>query len=209
MQQSENTDVGICGIQLIDECERISRTCSRFPSVRMFAAQALGLSKLTWLRSWNHCMAEWDHSVTSKVDQLIGAFFFVRADLFRALKGFDERFFVYFEEVDFSYRAYKAGWKSVFLADAQAFHEGGGISQQVKALRLFYSLRSRLLYSFKHFTYGRVVVLLVVTMLIEPVSRLVFSILRGRVGDVINTWTAYAMLWRDLPAIFQRGLRQT
>jgi hypothetical protein len=46
-------------------------------------------------------------------------------------------------------------------------------------------------------------------MLIEPVSRVVFSLLLGEIGDVRNTLEAYAMLWRKLPAIFQRGLRQT
>lgn len=209
MEQPENAKVGICGIQLIDETGLVSRTCVRFPSVCRYAAEALGLSKLPQLRSWNHQMVEWPHGETREVDQLMGAFFFMRAELFRALKRFDERFFVYFEEVDFSYRAYLNGYLSVYLADAQAFHAGGGTSQQVKADRLFYSLRSRLLYGFKQFSYGRASILLAVTMLIEPASRLVSSILRGEVGDVLNTLTAYAMLWRDLPAILQRGLRHT
>lgn len=209
MEQLENRKAGICGIQLIDENGLISCTCSRFPSVGMFAVQALGLSKLPWLRSWNCQMAEWDHNQMREVDQLIGAFFFLRTDLFHALKGFDERFFVYFEEVDFSYRAFLAGFSSIFLADAQAFHAGGGTSQQVKAARLFYSLRSRLLYGFKHFSRGRVAVLLGITILVEPVSRMVFSLLRGAEGDVRNTLAAYLMLWRDLPAICGVGLRQT
>jgi GT2 family glycosyltransferase len=209
MEQPENHKVGICGIQLIYESGLVSRTCARFPSIRMFAADALGLSKLPWLLSWGYRMAEWDHAITREVDQLLGAFFFVRADLFYALKGFDERFFVYFEEVDFSYRVHLEGYCSVFLADAQAFHAGGGTSRQVKAARLFYTLRSRLLYGFKHFSRCRAVLLLAVTMLIEPVSRVVFSLLLGEIGDVRNTLEAYAMLWRKLPAIFQRGLRQT
>ena len=44
--------------------------------------------------------------------------------------------------------ALKEGPKfSLYLADVQAFHAGGGTSNQVKARRLFYSLRSRLLYA--------------------------------------------------------------
>lgn len=208
MQQPKNSKVGICGIQLTDTTRQVSRTCARFPTVGRFVAQALGLSKLPWLQALGHNMAEWDHGETREVDQIIGAFFFVRVDLFHKLGGFDERFFVYFEEVDFSYRAYKMGYRSIFLAEAQAFHVGGGTSQQVKAERLFYSLRSRLLYGFKHFSYVRALLLLAVTMLIEPVSRLVFSFLRGRIDDVRNTLTAYTMLWRALPAILKRDFHK-
>jgi len=207
LNQKEHSNVGICGIQLIDETGQICRTCSRFPSSLRFAFQALGLSKFPRLQSWNHQMVEWDHSATLEVDQVIGAFFFVRADLFHALNGFDELFFVYFEEVDFSYRARKAGYRSVYLADAEAFHAGGGTSQQVKDVRLFYSLRSRLLYGFKHFSLSQVVLLLVVTLLIEPVSRAIFSLARGGIEDLRNTLNAYRMLGNDLGFILKQGLR--
>lgn len=207
MQQPDNANVGICGIQLIDEAGSVAITCARFPSLYRYTAEALGLTKLPRLRSWNHRMIEWDHRTTREVDQLMGAFFLVRANLFHALKGFDERFFVYFEEVDFSYRAHMSGYRSIFLSDAQAFHAGGGTSQQVKAVRLFYALRSRLLYGFKHFSRIRAFMLLALTMLVEPVSRVVFSFLRGGVRDVRDTMAAYRMLWHGLPDFLKRDLR--
>lgn len=207
MQQVANERVGICGIQLIDEAGKISRSCARFPSVLMFMVQTLGLIKMKPFQGWSHQMEEWDHASTREVDQLIGAFFFVRADLFRAVNGFDERFFVYFEEVDFSLRAFRAGYKSIFLAEAQAFHAGGGTSQKVKANRLFYSLRSRLLYGFKHFSCSQISILLIVTLLIEPFSRLIYTFLHGDESNMRNTLTAYKMLWCDLSAIFRRGFR--
>ena len=203
MQQSENSDVGICGVQLIDRAGHVASTCSRFPSVLAFAAQALGLNKIPRLRSWSQQMGEWDHSTSRQVDQVIGAFFLIRRTVFEALNGFDERFFVYFEEVDVSYRARQAGWRSVYLATARAFHAGGGTSQQVKAARLFYSLRSRLLYGFKHFSRLRAWALVGVTLLVEPISRLVFSAIRGGREDVLNTLRAYGMLWRALPSVLR------
>ena len=204
MQYPENAKVGICGIQLIDETGQVSRSCSRFPSVRMFMANALGVSKLARLRSWNHQMAEWDHATTRQVDHVIGAFYLIRRSLFEALKGFDERFFVYLEDLDLSLRALKAGWKSVFIADARAFHAGGGTSRQVKAARLFYSLRSRLLYGFKHFSAWRAWVLMIVTMCIEPVTRTAFSLLKRDWGSICNTQKAYSMLAANLIAILRR-----
>jgi GT2 family glycosyltransferase len=205
MQRPENARVGLCGIQLVDEAGLVSRSCSRFPSAASIAAQALGLSRFGRLRSWGSRMDEWDHCETRMVDQLIGAFFIVRAELFRALNGFDERFFVYFEEVDFSYRALMAGYKSVYLSDARAFHAGGGVSRQVRAARLFYLLRSRLLYGLKHFSCAGNAAAMLVTLLIEPVSRIFFSFLRACPGDAYKTVKAHAMLLRALPRIIKTG----
>jgi GT2 family glycosyltransferase len=201
IQQPENVDVGICGVQLIDEQQEVARSCARFPSAAAFAAEAVGLSKCRGLRSLGHHMSEWCHTTTRQVDHVIGAFYLVRRPLFEVLKGFDERFFVYLEDLDLSLRARRAGWRCIYYAGAQAFHAGGGTSRQVKATRLFYSLRSRLLYGFKHFSLPQAWAILGVTLLVEPVSRFVLSLSRGRLSDVRDILRGYAMLWRALPGI--------
>lgn len=203
LHQPENADVGIVGIQLVDEYGHISRSCARFPSAIRFVAHAVGLDR--FYPRLGHFMAEWDHAQTRQVDQLIGAFFLVRRSLFEALHGFDERFFVYFEEVDFSYRAFQSGLRSVYLADAQAFHAGGGTSNQVKARRLFYSLRSRLLYAFKHFSWMGAFAVLLATLLVEPLSRSALALLRRSWAGLKETWAAYGMLWRWLPQWVFKG----
>jgi GT2 family glycosyltransferase len=197
MNDTANAEVGICGVQLVDERDHLSRSCARFPSPARLIAQASGVDR--FVPSTGAAMVEWDHSQLRNVDQVIGAFFLVRHELFTSLQGFDERFFVYFEEVDFSYRARRAGWCSVYLAGAQAFHAGGGTSRQVKARRLFYSLRSRLLYAFKHFSLGGAVLVLIATLLVEPFSRSGYGLLRGSGLAIKETLGAYAMLWRWLP----------
>lgn len=206
MQDPANSKVGICGVQLLDEAGHVSRSCARFPSAVGFVAHAVGLDRL--FPRLGHFMAEWDHAQTRQVDQVIGAFFLVRRNLFEALHGFDERFFVYFEEVDFSYRARQAGWRSVYLADAQAFHAGGGTSNQIKARRLCYSLRSRLLYAFKHFSWPGAFAVLLATLLVEPLSRSALALMRRSWAGLKETWAAYGMLWRWLPQwVFKRGTR--
>jgi GT2 family glycosyltransferase len=201
MSSPGNGDVGICGVQLLDEFGHVARSCSRFPTVTSFMADALGLTRLPHLRSLKNAMAEWPHDTTRPVDQVIGAFFVIRREVFDRLGGFDPRFFVYFEEVDLSLRARNAGWKSVFLADVQAFHAGGGSSNQVKATRLFYSLRSRLLYGFKHFALVRAWALFLVTLLIEPVTRSLFFLAKGNLAGVSETLRGYAALYRAIPEI--------
>ncbi|VTU40969.1 N-acetylglucosaminyl-diphospho-decaprenol L-rhamnosyltransferase [Variovorax sp. PBS-H4] len=202
LERSEHANVGICGIQMIDGNGDISPSCWRFPSVLSFAAQALGLNRLHAFRAWGHRMEDWDHLNTGKVDHVIGAFYLIRRSVFELLNGFDERFFVYFEDLDLSLRAHQAGWQRVYLASARAFHAGGGTSRQIKARRLFYSLRSRLQYGFKHFSPLQRWLLVVVTLLLEPVCRFFFFFLRGRFAEAHNTLHGYMLLCRALPAIF-------
>lgn len=204
MHDPAHAKVGICGLQLLDESGHVSRSCTRFPSSVGFVAHAIGLDRVFPLLG--HFMSEWDHAQTRQVDHVIGAFFLVRRAVFESLNGFDEHFFVYLEDLDLSYRARQAGWSTVYLANAQAFHAGGGTSNQVKARRLFYSLRSRLQYAFKHFSWVGAVVVLLATLFVEPLSRSALALLRRSWSGLKETWAAYGMLWRWLPQWVLKGV---
>lgn len=203
MQAPANSKVGICSVQLLDIYGDVARSCARFPTPAIFLALAVGLNRL--IPRLGHHMAEWPHQDTRDVDQVIGAFFLVRRNLFEALGGFDERFFMYFEEVDFSFRARQHGWRCVYLADVQAFHAGGGTSKQVKARRLFYSLRSRLLYSAKHFSPLAATLVFLTTLLLEPFSRSTLALARRSLPSLKETWHGYFLLWRWLPQWLRHG----
>lgn len=204
MKQPENADVGIVGIQLVDENNHIARSCARFPSLGIFLAYSLGVNRLPGCRHLNMHMDDWAHETTATIDHVIGAFYLIRRSLFESLGGFDDRFFVYLEDLDLSLRVHQVGWRSVYLTDAQAFHAGGGTSRQVKARRLFYSVRSRLFYGFKHFKSWQAWVLLGMSLGLEPITRVVFSLIRGGLNDVCNTLEAYRMLYCNLPDILKR-----
>ena len=108
MNSDKANDVGICGIKLIDENGMIQHHCASFPSWRTYFGKATGLDMLYPKLFPTYYLKGFDHLTSCKVDLVIGAFFLVRRDLFSELGGFDERFFVYFEEVDFTLRALKA-----------------------------------------------------------------------------------------------------
>jgi GT2 family glycosyltransferase len=203
MQDTVNQDVGVVGIQLIDEQNCIARSCARFPTLGIFIAQSLGLNRLPGLRQLNTHMSDWAHDETRAVDHVIGAFYLLHRSTFESLGGFDERFFVYLEDLDLSLRAKQAGWRSVYLTEAKAFHAGGGTSSQVKAARLFYSLRSRLLYGFKHLGSWQAWFLMLITLGVEPVIRTIFSFAGSGFSGASNTWRAYGMLFRDMRSILE------
>jgi len=200
MERRINKNVGICGIQLVDENNILSRSCSRFPTIGHVFNKAIGLMRVSPRLFPGQDMSEWNHNTDRKVDQVIGAFFLVREKLFCELNGFDERFFVYFEEVDFSYRAFKAGWRSYYLANCRAYHKGGGSSEQVKAKRLFYSLRSRILYGYKHFSLIGGTFILLTTVLLELVTRATVAILRGSLSELGEILQAYYLLYLSFPS---------
>lgn len=196
--------VGIIGIQLVDETGHIARSCTRFPGPVAFIAGALGVDRI--FPKLGHFMSEWPHDESRIVDHVIGAFYLVRRDVFNALGGFDERFFLYLEDLDLSLRAKKAGWDTVFLANIQAFHAGGGTSRQIKARRLFYATRSKLQYAFKHFSLIGALMVLLATFLLELPVRTVHAVARGSGSALRETWSAWGMLLRWLPQWWFRGV---
>jgi N-acetylglucosaminyl-diphospho-decaprenol L-rhamnosyltransferase len=207
----ENSGIGILGVQLLDEMGEVSRTCARFPTTTSFVSKMLGMNRLFPRLFPDHFYLEWDHLQSRHVDQVMGAYFFVRDAVFREANGFDERFFVYFEEVDFSLRAREAGWSTYYLATAQCYHSGcGGNSGEGKPQRLFYSLQSRIFYGFKNFRTLSAVTLLVTTLFIEPISRIGQAIVRGSTSQLEEVALAYLLIWKALPRVLTRQyLRKT
>jgi GT2 family glycosyltransferase len=204
MNDPMNKNIGISGVKLLNDYGRVARSCARFPNSLRFLANSLGVDRI--FPKMGFFMSEWPHLETKEVDHVIGAFYMIRRHIFEKLSGFDERFFLYYEDLDLSYRAQQAGWRIIYLANIQAFHAGGGTSNQVKARRLFYSLRSRLLYAFKHFNFVGAILVLLSTLFIEPISRSALAIARRSWTSLKETWQGYGMLWQWLPQWWFKGI---
>jgi GT2 family glycosyltransferase len=196
MQKDRNKMVGISGIQLCYEDGKVARHSSRFPSSFSFFMRSSGLHKI--FLSLDHVLTEWNHLDTREVPHVIGAYFFVRKKLFNSLNGFDERFFVYLEDLDFSLRAHKLGFKTHFISTIKSVHIAGGTSRQIKAKRLFYSLRSRIIYSYKHFNFFSATLILMSVIFIEPISRILLSIKNLSLISITNLIKSYILLFKWL-----------
>jgi N-acetylglucosaminyl-diphospho-decaprenol L-rhamnosyltransferase len=201
MENPSQQQVGVVGIQLVDSHGKIQRSCARFPSPTTLWCSILGIDKVVKNKLTSYMMTEWDHNSTQPVDHVMGAFYLIRSEIFRSLNGFDESFFVYFEDLDLSYRVKQRGWSSYYLADVQSFHKGGGTSENIKATRLFYSLRSRILYGYKHFSLVQANMITLASLSIEPFTRIVFSILKLSGSQVKETILGYAQLFANLQQI--------
>ena len=195
--------VGVVGIQLVDERGKIQRSCARFPSPTNLWCSILGIDKLFKTKLTSYMMTEWDHQNTQKVDHVMGAFYLIDSKLFKELAGFDESFFVYFEDLDLSYRVHQKGWSSYYLADVRSFHKGGGTSEKIKSTRLFYSQRSRILYGYKHFSQLQATTIAFATLTIEPLTRIGFSLLKLSASQAKETILGYGQLFANLRSIYK------
>jgi len=188
-------DIDIMGCRLVDDRHHTTPSCSRFPSPLRIMFDAAGLSKLM-PRIFHPAtvMTDWDHATSRPVDQVMGAFMFMRRSVFDRIGFFDERFFVYFEEVDFCKRLHDAGGQVYFNHNITAVHTGEGTTKSVKAFRLFLSLQSRLRYAKKHFSNAGFVLVWCSTFLMEPLARICMHVFRFDFRSISQVMKAMQML---------------
>jgi GT2 family glycosyltransferase len=122
--------VGMLGPQMLCPNGLIGRSYMRFPTVWRALCNALGLHRI--LRKSQGfggiLMTDFDNNETAEVDVLNGWFLMVRRQALQEVGMLDDQFFMYGEDIDWSYRFHKAGWKRMYFAKARAFHYGGASS---------------------------------------------------------------------------------
>jgi Predicted glycosyltransferases len=195
---NKREDVDVLGCQLFQDDGKIAKSCARFPSPLTMFFDASGLSKISpRIFKPASLMTDWDHTESRFVDQVIGAFMFMRSSIFKKTGYFDERFFVYFEELDFSKRLAELGGKSYYNTTIKAIHSENGTTMSVKGFRLFLYLKSRLQYAKKHFGYAGYFLVWSSTIFIEPFSRTLLLLITGNPGEVRNVFQGYRLLIRS------------
>lgn len=186
----------VVGVRMVDEQGTAMKTCARFPTVPRLLAASVGFDRLLPSLFPPHLMMEWDHGSTQYVDQVIGAFFLVRSARFREMGGFDERFFVYYEELDYCVRAARLGYRALHLGDVTIKHVGRGTSRQIGGIAIFYAARSKIIYARKHFGMFSFLLVAFTTLILEFCVRLTIAALKGNGRELVNTWTAFRHLWQ-------------
>lgn len=89
-----------------------------------------------------HLMLDWDHNDDRSVDWVAGACFCMRVGAIRKIGQLDERYFFGFEDVDWSYRVWKAGGKVAYVHDATVTHFVQGSSRRLFSRKAFCHLAS-------------------------------------------------------------------
>lgn len=127
-----------------------------------------GFSKKFYLENW-------DKKTDREVDVVPGTCLMISSDLFKKINGFDESFFLYFEENDICNRVKQLGYSIYILSDSKIYHEVGASTKKITNTEKIFN-KSRFLY-FKKF-YGIVWALMLETLLrLNKESLFVFFLL--------------------------------
>lgn len=115
---------GLWGGRTVDGEGRLDPTCAlALPSLWHAASWGLGLGILPWPHAFRpDSLGGWDRIGVREVPALSGAMVLIAAPLWRALGGFDERFFVYGEDVDLCIRARRLGARPMLTSAAACVH---------------------------------------------------------------------------------------
>ena len=110
---------------------------SVYPSARAFPSlsDALGHAFLGFVAPANrftrrYKLLDWDRTTARDVDWVSGTAMMIRGDVWRAVRGFDEGYFMYVEDVDLCWRAWRAGWRVTYEPEARLVHVIGVSSDQ-------------------------------------------------------------------------------
>ncbi len=95
----------------------------------------------------NYLMADKDRSQTFEIDWGLGAFLMFTRERYEEMELMDERFTMYYEDVDLCYRLKLAGYKNYFMPDVQVVHD----YQRDSAKKLFSKLKFQHIKSILYF----------------------------------------------------------
>lgn len=145
-------EVGIVLPQLRNPDGSLQYSCRRF-----YTWKTLWMRRGPWRRRQashptvrQHLMEDWDHASVAEVDWGLGAAMLVRKRALPEAQLFDERFFLYFEDVDLCLRLQRAGWKVVYNPAAVMTHQHRRESAQGSSRAKVHHLRSLLKFLWKY-----------------------------------------------------------
>ncbi len=144
-------DVAVVGPRLRYPDGSVQPSRRRYPTVATLFFESTQLQRIwpdnTILR--RYYIAERDDDTEQDVDWLVGACLCVRARAAADVGLFDERFFMYSEEIDWCRRFRAAGWRIVYLPSAEVAHVEGASTSQDLATRDRHFQQAKLQYARK------------------------------------------------------------
>jgi N-acetylglucosaminyl-diphospho-decaprenol L-rhamnosyltransferase len=144
--------VGIAGPQLLNPDGTIQSSRRRFPTFVTALLESTRLQQQFPQNRWlnRYYLLDTRDDAAQDVDWVVGAAMIARRQVYEQIGGFDERFFMYSEELDWCYRAKRAGWCVTYFPHARVIHHEGGSSEQVAAARDIYFHSSKIRFFRKH-----------------------------------------------------------
>jgi len=119
---------GIAGSRIYNYDGTIQESCGEFDTWLGAFLRSSAWGEWPFLRRFANgaSLRAWGHASERRVDIAIGAALCIRRSVLDTIGPFDERFFLYHEEIDFAKRAAAAGFETWYVPSSEAVHEGMG-----------------------------------------------------------------------------------
>lgn len=183
----EHPDVGAAGPKLLNTDGSLQLSCRSFPTfmTALFNRYSL-LTRLFPNNAWSreYLMSDCEHSESMDVDWVSGAALFVRREVYEAVGGFDEDYFMYSEDVDWCYRIHRHGKRVVYIPDAVIMHHIGRSTGHAPLRMIHQRHRSMWLFYRKH--YSSDIVLLDIATWFAVWTRCAALVVRSAVNSLLG-----------------------
>ncbi|MGP0630167.1 glycosyltransferase family 2 protein [Nitrospina sp. 32_T5] len=152
-QLESDPGIGIVGPKVLNPDGTVQASCRRFPRLWTGLFHRRSLLSL-WFPgnrfTREYLMLDFDHATTRDVDWVSGCCMMIARDRFRELGGFDERYFLFHEDVDLCRTAWQAGYRVVYHPEAVVTHDIGAGNRNLPALVIVRRHRGMAHYWKKH-----------------------------------------------------------
>ncbi len=120
-------DVGLVGPKIVSFQGEVQDTCRQFPTWYQPIIQRTSLKQSGFgLRYATHfLMKDFDHETEKAVDWVQGSAMFIPSNTWKQLGGFDDRFWLYFEDIDLCRRVWLLGKRVIYLPSISLRHAHG------------------------------------------------------------------------------------
>jgi len=198
---------GIAGCQLRNVDGTIQPSVRDLPSMRGEFAGAFLLDRLFPSSRVFASYRKPDLNIQTvvEVEQVSGAFLMIRREALDDIGPLDERFFMYYEDVDWCYQVKQFGWTVMYTPECSALHFGGMSANQDISFPYVESARSKVLYFRKH--HGLFSMLLVQLLVMIEIQARMLVWLACRVDEAARHKLGSGKGWS--PAVAGRILRAT
>jgi hypothetical protein len=133
----EHDDAGVAASKLLNPDGTLQYSCRRFYTflTLLLRRGLLGRIFRNSRAVADYLMLDYDHEESRPVDWVIGACMMVRREALRDIGLMDERFFLYFEDVDWCYRTWQGGWRVYYVPQSVMVHRHTRASAQIRLPR--------------------------------------------------------------------------
>ena len=133
----EHPSAGVAGGKIFNRDGTVQLSARSFPRLETaFFNRSSLLSRLLPQNPFSrrYLLTDWDHHAVREVDWVSGSFFLIRRELLQKIGFFDERFFLYCEDVDYCRRVRDAGYQVFYVPEAQTLHDTSYSEKKVETL---------------------------------------------------------------------------